>query len=124
LAWPAKDPGDTLDYVFDIMPALAANAGDGISTLDVVISPAQAGDLTLAASSVDGTRAVLWLTGGQANIVYAVTLTIGTAGGRSLVRTVSLPVSQLSVTVAPVNALTTPGGTALTGPSGAPLTLN
>ena len=47
LAWPEKDPGDTLDYVFDIAPALTANPGDGIRTLDVTVSPANPGDLTL-----------------------------------------------------------------------------
>jgi hypothetical protein len=122
LAWPAKDPGDTLDYVFDITPALAANPGDMISTLDVTISPDNAGDLVLASSSVDGARAVLWLTGGIAQTSYAVTVTISTSGGRSLVRSVHLLVAPLAVVVAPVNALTTPSGTALTGPTGTPLT--
>jgi hypothetical protein len=122
LAWPAKDPGDTLDYVFDITPALAANPGDMISTLDVTISPDNAGDLVLASSSVDGARAVLWLTGGIAQTSYAVTVTISTSGGRSLVRSVNLLVAPLAVVVAPVNALTTPAGTALTGPTGTPLT--
>jgi hypothetical protein len=122
LAWPPKDPGDTLDYVFDIGPALAANPGDAINTLDVVISPANAGDVTLAASSADGSKAILWLTGGQLQTEYAITLTITTVGGRSLVRTVGLAVTALSTVMAPPNALTTPGGTALTGPTGTPLT--
>jgi hypothetical protein len=124
LAWPTKDPGDTLDYVLDIMPALAANPGDMISTLDVTISPDNAGDLTLASSSVDGARAVLWLSGGVAQTSYAVTVTISTAGGRSLVRSIGLLVAPLAVVVAPPNALTTPAGTALTGPTGTPLTTN
>lgn len=84
LAWPVKDPGDTLDYVFDISPALTANPGDAISTLDVTVSPSNPGDLTLASCAADGPRAVLWLTGGQALTTYTVTINITTAGGALL----------------------------------------
>jgi hypothetical protein len=73
LQWPAKDPGDTLDYVFDVSPALTANPGDTISTLDVLISPDNPGDLILASATADGPRAVLWLSGGQAQTTYTVT---------------------------------------------------
>ena len=38
-SWPAKDPGDVLDYRFDITTAVVGNPGDGISALDVAISP-------------------------------------------------------------------------------------
>ncbi len=84
LAWPANDPGDTLDYVFDISPALTANPGDTISTLDITVSPNNPGDVTLVSSSADGPRAVLWLTGGQALTTYTVTVSITTTGGRTL----------------------------------------
>ena len=47
LRWPAKDPGDVLDYQFDIAPALAGNDGDAISTIDVLITPSSEGDLVL-----------------------------------------------------------------------------
>lgn len=123
LAWPAKDPGDTLDYIFDIAPALTANPGDMISTLDVTISPNAAGDLTLASSSADGPRAVLWLTSGQAQTTYTVSIAISTAGGRTLSRSIALPVLALASVPAPANALTTPSGQALTDPTGTPLTL-
>jgi hypothetical protein len=122
LAWPAKDPGDTLDYVFDITPALTANPGDGIATLDVAISPANPGDLVLASSNADGPRAVLWLSGGQAQTNYTVTVNITTAGGRALARSIALPVVALASVPAPASALTTPTGQALTDPTGTPLT--
>jgi hypothetical protein len=122
LAWPAKDPGDTLDYVFDVGPALTANPGDGISTLDVVTSPNNPGDLSLASCAVDGARAVLWLSGGQALTTYTVTITVNTLGGRTLVRSIALPVIALSSVPAPVNALETATGQALTDPKGTPLT--
>lgn len=122
LVWPVKDPGDTLDYVFDIGPALSANPGDTIGTLDVVISPAKPGDLTLVSASADGARAVLWLSGGFALTTYTVTIEITTAGGRVLARSVALPVQALASVPAPVNALTTPAGQALTDPAGSPLT--
>jgi hypothetical protein len=122
LAWPAKDPGDTLDYVFDISPALTANPGDTIATLDVQISPANPGDLTLASSTADGAWAVLWLTAGQPQTTYTVTVTISTTGGRSLARSISLPVVSLASVPAPASALTTPAGQALTDPTGTPIT--
>ena len=122
LVWPAKDPGDTLDYVFDVTPALTANPGDGISALGVVISPDNPGDLTLASCAADGPRAVLWLSGGQALTTYTVTITVTTLGGRTLVRSVALPVIALSSVPAPENALQTSTGQALTDPTGTPIT--
>ena len=77
-SWPAKDPGDVLDYQFDIAPALSGNDGDAVATLDVGISPSNPGDLALASAAADGARAVLWLGGGIAGTIYSVTLTIGT----------------------------------------------
>jgi hypothetical protein len=122
LAWPAKDPGDTLDYVFDITPALTANPGDAISTLDVTIAPSNPGDVTLVSAAADGPRAVLWLAGGQALTNYTVTINITTLGGRTLARSVALPCIALASTPAPASALTTQGGPALTDPTGTPLT--
>jgi hypothetical protein len=123
LAWPAKDPGDTLDYVFDVTPALTANPGDAISTLDVALSPNNPGDLTLVSSAADGPRAVLWLSGGQALTAYTVTVSVTTAGGRTLVRSIALPVVALASAPAPGDALLTPAGQALTDPTGTPLTI-
>ena len=122
LAWPAKDPGDTLDYVFDISPALTANPGDSIGTLDVTISPNNPGDLHMSSCTADGALAVLWLTAGQPLTTYTVTLNVTTTGGRSLARSISLPVIALASVPAPATALTTPAGQALTDPTGTPLT--
>lgn len=122
LVWPEKDPGDTLDYVFDITPALSSNPGDTISTLDVGISPGNPGDLTLVSATADGAWAVLWLSEGQPLTTYTVTVTITTTGGRTLARSISLPCVSLASVPAPQFALTTPGGQALTDPTGTPLT--
>jgi hypothetical protein len=122
LAWPAKDPTDTLDYVFDVSPALTADPGDTIATLDVQITPANPGDLTLASATADGARAVLWLAGGQALTTYTVTVTVTTTGGRTLARNIALPVVTLAAVPPPPAALTGPSGQALTDPSGNPLT--
>jgi hypothetical protein len=111
-----------LDYVFDVRPALTANLGDGISTLDVAISPDNPGDLVLASSAADGAKAVLWLSGGQALTTYTVTISITTEGGRTLVRSIALPVIALSSVPAPADALETSTGQVLTDPTGTPLT--
>ncbi len=123
LAWPAKDPADVLDYQFDIAPALSGNDGDAVSTLDVTISPANPGDLSLASAAADGARAVLWLAGGQAGTIYSVTLTIGTQAGRTLSRSVLLPVLALTSTPLASGALETETGSELVDEFGNPLLL-
>jgi len=116
--WPAKDPADVLDYQFDVAPALTGNSGDALATLDVAISPAATGGLSLASAAADGSRAVLWLQGGQAGTTYAVTLTVGTQAGRTLSRTVLLPVVALASAPVTAGVLTTDAGDALTDASG------
>jgi hypothetical protein len=124
LNWPTKDPGDILDYILDIGPAIIGNNGDGIATLDISSSPSNPGDLTIQRSETDGSRIVLWLAGGQAGTIYTVTFTISTMGGRSLVRSVLLPVLLLSVPLVPTDALLIGSGTALTDQNGNPILLS
>ena len=99
LFWPVKDPSDVLDYVLDASPALLGLEGDGIVTLDIRIFPQEAGGLVLNSSAVDGDRAVLWLAGGVAGHIYMVTLGLGTASGRYLLRSIALPVQALAQVV-------------------------
>ncbi len=112
-----------LDYQFDITPALSGNDGDAVATLDVTISPANSGDLSMASAAADGARAVLWLAGGQAGTTYSVTLTIGTQAGRTLSRSVLLPVLALTSTPLVAGALLTDTGSQLVDESGNPLLL-
>jgi hypothetical protein len=121
LNWPTKDPSDVLDYQFDISLAVAGNDGDSIATLDVTVEPANPGDLTLNSASADGTMAVLWLSGGQAGIVYTITLVIATTNGRTIQRSILLPVLYLSVPPIPPNALITDAGVTLTDQNGNPV---
>ena len=124
LHWPPKDPADILDYQFDIAPALTGNDGDAISTLDVIITPSDPGDLSLASAAADGSRAVLWLQGGQAGTTYTVTLTLGTQAGRNLSRSVLLPVVALAAQSGSDMLLTTETGSALVDDSGNALELS
>ena len=119
--WPLKDPGDTLDYQFDIAPALIGNDGDSISTLDITIVPAASGDLALASTTADGTRAVLWLSSGQPGTTYTVTLTIGTQAGRTISRSVLLPVAALATPASVEDSLLTSDGTPLVDQNGNPI---
>jgi hypothetical protein len=121
LNWPAKDPGDVLDYILDIGPAIVGNDGDTIATLNIGLAPSNPGDLILQSSTADGSRIVLWLAGGQAGTIYTITFAIGTANGRSLQRSVLLPVLLLSVPVIPPNALITANGVVLTDQNGNPV---
>ena len=122
LALATKDPGDTLDYVFDICEALAGNDGDAIATLDVAIYPDNPGDLTLQSSSADGDQAILWLTGGFAGTIYAVTVTVSTNSGRFLNRTVSLPVLSLATPPVSQSDIITETGVPITTQTDQPIT--
>lgn len=121
LNWPTKDPFDVLDYQFDISPALVGNDGDAIATLDVIIEPSNPGDLALNSATTDGAVAILWLSGGQPATVYMVNLIITTTNGRTINRSILLPVLYLSVPPAPPNALITDTGVVLTDQNGNPV---
>lgn len=121
LNWPTKDPGDVLDYQLDISPALVGNDGDSIATLDVTVSPDNPGDLAMNSATTDGSIAVLWLSGGQAQTVYTVNIAITTTNGRSLQRAILLPVLYLSVPAVPPTAIQTNTGLVLTDQNGNPL---
>jgi hypothetical protein len=124
LNWPTKDPADVLDYILDIGPAIVGNDGDGIATATVGISPSNPGDLELQNTTADGSRVVLWLSGGQAGIIYTITFAITTTNGRSLQRSVLLPVLLLSVSVVPATAIVTATGLMLTDQNGNPVLLS
>jgi hypothetical protein len=121
LNWPTKDPADVLDYQFDISPALVGNDGDAIATLDVTIEPANPGDLVLNSATTDGALAIVWLSGGQSGAIYTVNLVITTVNGRTINRTILLPVLYLSVPPIPPNALITDTGVVLTDQNGNPV---
>jgi hypothetical protein len=121
LNWPTKDPADVLDYEFDISPALVGNEADAIATLGVGIAPDGPGDLVVANSAVDGAVAVLWLSGGQDGTVYTGTLSIGTDNGRTVQRSVLLPVLMLSQPPVPANAIRTNAGLVITDQNGNPV---
>jgi hypothetical protein len=121
LNWPTKDPADILDYQFDISPAFVGNDGDSIQTLDATISPANPGDLTLNAATTDGPIAVFWFAQGQAGTVYTVTVVIGTTNGRTVQRSILLPVLSLSTPSVPVTALETDTGVVITDQNGNPI---
>lgn len=124
LNWPAKDPQDVLDYQVDIAPAVVGNPHDTIATLSVAIAPNNPGDLTLNSTSADGTSAILWLAEGQIGTVYTVTLLITTTSGRTVQRSILLPVLALSSPAAPANALLTTTGVVLTDQNGNPVLIS
>ena len=124
LGWPAKDPGDILDYQLSIEPALTGNTGDSIESVDIDIRPNEAGDLSLNNISADGCYVVLWLAAGQAGTTYVVTAKIALASGRTLQRSILLPVINLSVPSIPANAIQTALGDPLVDQDGNPILYN
>jgi hypothetical protein len=121
LSWPAKDPADVLDYVFDISAAVAGHPADSIAAVEVVPSPAGAGHLTVGEILADGRTAVVWLSGGQAGTTYRLQVTITTESGRVLGRAIALPVLALAAQSAPAGSLQTQGGLIVTDEDGNPI---
>jgi hypothetical protein len=122
LAWPAKDPGDVLDYAIDATAAVAGDPTDRIATVSVAITPQSApGDLALGAVVAEGATAVLWLSAGQVGTTYAVSVQLSTLNGRVIGRTVLLAVQQLAGAAAPTTTLSTPAGAVVTDQNGNPI---
>jgi hypothetical protein len=87
LAWPAKDPADVWDYSLDAREWMAS-VGDTLTAATATITPA---GLTLISTAVTAAGiATVRLAGGTAGITYSVELTLSTAGGRTLQRTVTI----------------------------------
>ncbi len=121
LSWPAKDPSDVLDYEFDVSAAFVGNEGDRIASVNVAINPNAVGDLTLVSSTTDGCCAVFWFSAGQASVVYTVQITVVTVNGRTIGRSVLLPVLPLASSPAPLTGLTTDTGATITDAAGNPI---
>jgi len=123
LTWPAKDPSDVLDFVLDMSPAVAGDEGDAIASVSASISPASdPSDLSVSQIGTDGLFAVLWLANGVAGTTYAVTIAAITLSGRTIERTVLLPVVSLSTGfVSPTEALDVEGGAPLLDQNGNPI---
>jgi hypothetical protein len=121
MSWPSKDPGDILDYQLDIEPALVGNEGDTINSVDIDVSPSQPGDLSLDNTTADGYKIVIWLSGGQPGVTYNVTVKAALASGRTLQRTILLPVVALSSRSIPENAIETTTQDPLTDQNGNPI---
>ena len=121
LSWPTKDPGDILDYGFDISSALIGNPGDTIDILDVSIAPNNPGDLVMTSATADGSIIVLWLSAGQAGTVYVITVVVSTSSERTLQRSILLPVLYLSTPPTPPSAIQTSSGLVITDQNGNPV---
>lgn len=122
--WAAKDPHDILDYQFDIKPAIIGNDGDSITTVSISIFPESVDGLVVESSIADGSRVVLWISGGEAGTVYTVTLSISTSNGRTVHRSVLLPVLGLSSPTTPGNAIELGADLVLTDQNGNPVLAN
>lgn len=90
--WDDKDPADSWPFSFDFTPWCAA-AGETAASVAAAATPA---GLTVSATSVTPAgAAAVRLSGGTAGTDYAVRLTLTTASGRTLERTVMILVRDL-----------------------------
>ena len=124
LVWPAKDPGDVLDYEIDASAVVAGDPGDQVATVAVTVVPSVSpADVQVGRVSADGAVALLWLSGGQPGTVYAVQVSLSTQKGRVIGRTVLLPVRAMASVPPPTVPLTADGGAVITDQNGNPILL-
>jgi hypothetical protein len=123
LIWPEKDPSDVLDYEIDIGPAILGNEGDAITAINITATPAATNDITITRVAADGDIVVVWISGGVAGTIYVVQVTISTANGRTLHRSILLPVQALAAATVPSSILTTNSGAIVTDQNGNPILL-
>ncbi|MCX7382484.1 MAG: hypothetical protein NT133_13945 [Alphaproteobacteria bacterium] len=112
-----------MDYQFDVSAALVGNASDAIASIVATVTPGGAGGLVVDSTAADGAVAIFWLSGGVAGTVYTLRISIVTVSGRSVSRSVLLPVVSLNVLAQPVSALTTEEGTVVSDENGDPILL-
>lgn len=123
LIWPEKDPADVLDYEIDIGPAILGNEGDGIAGINISATPAGTNDIVVTRVAADGDIVVVWISGGVAGTIYVVQVTISTTNGRTLHRSILLPVQALATATVPSSILTTSSGAIVTDQNGNPILL-
>lgn len=73
-----KQPGETLDYNFDLTAWLASKAGDTITSFTISADPG----ITIVSSSKTGGVIKVFVSGGTDGVNYKITCTVSTAGGR------------------------------------------
>lgn len=88
LSWPYKDPSENIDYAVDWSGILPN--GDSIETVVWFVPEG----LTKGATHLIDETAIVWLSGGQANVAYNVSCRIETTAGRVFERTVRLIVQE------------------------------
>jgi hypothetical protein len=87
-------PGETLDYAIEWSSVLTADGGLSISTSTWAASDPSG--LTLATSTISGTKTIIWASGAKANTDYRCKNTIVTsATARTHVRTIIIPCRDL-----------------------------
>lgn len=84
----AKDPDETLDYLWDWSAWLGA---DTISTSEFTVSPS---GLVIESDNNSDKTSVVWLSGGTAGLIYDVTNRITTVAGRTADRTALIVCQQ------------------------------
>ena len=90
LCWPKADPGDELDYALDW--TLWLSAGEIITSSEWIVP----NNLTASNDSFSTTKTIVWLTGGVQPEVLVVKNRITTSDGRTVIKSVLLPVGQQS----------------------------
>jgi len=90
--WPAKDPGDVLDYSVDLSAWLADAAGDSFATITVTPEATTPGDLAILMLSANNNSGLItcWLGYGIEYDDYTMDITVLTVGGRTLDFSISL----------------------------------
>ncbi len=96
LTWPAKDPDEVLDYSVEWSERL--EGGEAIVSSSFTVD---SGTITKDSESFAGTRSQVWLSGGTDGTTVELRNRITTSGGRTLERSIALPIISTSATAVP-----------------------
>jgi len=88
--WPFKDPNEVLDYQVEWVSRLL---NENILTSVWTITGSDAA-LLQGSTSIDGTKTIVWLSGGTLNVTYSLTNRITTDGLRTMDQTVRLKIKE------------------------------
>ena len=83
LRWPAKQPGDVLDYSLDISGFLADVEDQPVTVTATPVS-LQLGDISINSITIAGGLITLWLSGGLPGTDYVFEITAQTLAGRTV----------------------------------------
>ena len=118
--WPAKAPGDGLDYTLDCS-GWVQDTNDPVATATATVTPS---DIQVVAVVVVAAKAILWLSSGSPGR-HIVAVTVTTVSGQTVTAHVALAIDPNVPVLAPeFPSLMTEGAAPIDAEDGTPILIN